>query len=86
MDKSIRKGHFSMQVSFQYIIDWCVLSHLAEAKVNTGSLADVHDLAVGAEHEDEPVQGLQQVGAQLLDNSQMQCRMISNRFNNIKTK
>jgi hypothetical protein len=41
-------------------------SNLAKAEVDTGSLADVHDLPVRAQHEDESVQGLQQVRPQLL--------------------
>ena len=47
------------------VIGW-VGTYLAEPQVHTGCLADVHDLAVGAEHEDKSVQGLQQVRAQLL--------------------
>ena len=35
--------------------------------MDTGCLADVHDLPVRGEHEDEPVQSLQQVRAQLLE-------------------
>jgi hypothetical protein len=46
-------------------------SYLAKAEVDTGSLADVHDLPVRAQHEDKSVQGLQQVRPQLL-NIQMQ--------------
>ena len=35
--------------------------------MDAGCLADVHDLPVRGEHEDEPVQGLQEVRAQLLE-------------------
>ena len=34
--------------------------------MHAGRLADVHDLAVAGEHEDEAVQSLQQVRAELL--------------------
>ena len=34
--------------------------------MHAGRLADVHDLAVAGEHEDEAVQRLQQVRAELL--------------------
>ena len=40
--------------------------YLTEAKVDTGSLTDVHDLPVRGQHEDEPVQRLEEVRAQLL--------------------
>ena len=45
--------------------------YLAESQVDAGRLADVHDLPVRAEHEDEPVQGLEQVGAQLLEGEEV---------------
>ena len=40
--------------------------NLTQAKVNAGSLTDVHDLPVGGQYEDEAVQRLEKVRAQLL--------------------
>ena len=39
--------------------------------MHRGRFRDVHDLAVGGQHEDEPVQGLEQVGAQLLEGEEV---------------
>lgn len=41
--------------------------HLAQAQMNRRRLGDVHYLAVGGHHEDEPIQRLEQMRAQLFD-------------------
>ena len=61
-------GHFIMVQGVDILV-YRVASelHLTEAEVYTGGLTDVHDLPVRGEDEDEPVQGLQEVGAELLE-------------------
>lgn len=41
--------------------------YLAQAQVHRSRLGDVHYLAVGGHHEDEPIERLQQMRAQLFD-------------------
>lgn len=66
--KRQHRGHFVLVVVVDVLVDGVAGQFdLAEPEMHGGGFGDVHDLAVGGHHEDEPVQGLEQMRAELLD-------------------